>query len=123
MAGKLAVQAKYPTVTPNTIVAKFVPPGSGNYTTGGEPVSLAASNFTDPNLIGIICPVNLPIDVSVEMENGNGYNGQWIPGIALANGKLQIFIANGTEFSGSWATFIALTITVILRINLNYSDQ
>lgn len=121
---KLAVLANYPTVTPNTIVAKALPPSSGNYTAGGEPVSLLPSNFTDPSLIGLIGPnLALPVDVQVNLENGNGYYGEWVPGTTLSNGKLQLFAPGGTEFSGSWATWIALTITIVLRIGLAIQDQ
>src|SRR5271157_6091533 len=106
----LAVQANYPVISPNTVVAQVVTPTSGNYTAGGEPCSLVASGFTDPNQSGLIGPNSfLPVDVSVEMENGQGYNGYWIPGTTLANGKLQLFApSSDTEFSGSWATWNAL---------------
>lgn len=121
--GPLKVQANYPTIAPNTIIAIPTTPSTGNYTAGGEPCSLAASNLSDPNDVGLIAPVNLPIDVDVIFENGGGYYGQWVKGTTVANGKLQLFAPGGTEFSGSWATWNALVITIILKIDLSQYDQ
>jgi|SRR5208283_1300929 len=125
---QLSVLANYPTITPNTVVAKVVTPTSGNYTADGEPLDLTASKMLDPKTIGLIGPfTHLPIDVEVEVlppgtsENVN-YQALWVPGTTLANGKLQLFVS-GSEYSGTWATWNGYNVQVNLRVNLDPSDQ
>jgi len=115
-----------PVVTPTKVVVKvnFPPASPGTaYTTGGDYVDIRASKQLDPSLLGSVGPnLNLPITVSVNNLGTAGSYAEWVPGTTLLNGKLQLFDANGSEFSGNYAS-PWVTGNVVLIISLNPSDR
>ena len=115
-----------PVVQPTKVVVEVNFPASSAdiaYTAGGDYVDIAAADQLDPSLLGTVGPnMDLPISVEVDNLGTAGSYAQWIPGSTLKNGKLQLFDANGTEFSGNYAS-PWVTGAVILHILLNSSDR
>jgi|SRR5208282_4702951 len=131
MSLKLAVQGYLPAITPNAVIAKVTTPTANSYTEYGEPCSLIATNFTDPNDLGLsnlpLQDLPLAVDVIVEvtaLTTGSSvfYAAAWVPGTTLSNGKLQLFVA-GSEFSGTWSTWNGYGVTIYLIIYMNPSDE
>ena len=115
-----------PVIQPTEVVVEVNFPTAASstaYTAGGDYVDISAADQLDPSLLGSAGPnMDLPISVTVDVLNASGERAQWIPGTTLKNGKLQLFLANGTEFSGNYGT-PWVTGAVILHLLLNSSDR
>ena len=115
-----------PVVQPTKVVVEVNFPTSAQaiaYTAGGDTVLIDAADILDPSLLGAAGPNEiLPIYVSPIVQGADGSNAEWIPGTTLKNGKLRLWDANGTEFSGNYGT-PWLTGVVLLVILLATDDR
>jgi hypothetical protein len=125
MANKISLLQNKPTVGPDTVIAEVVFPTSGQavaYTSGGDTVDLTPGNALNPKLLDSIGPNQMPVDVQVVEQATDGSHAEWIPGTTIANGKLRLWDANGSEFSGNYGA-PWVTGAVILHINLASNDR
>lgn len=85
---------------------------SGNYTTGGDPLSFAVSGVQSNN-----APIRVEVyEEPTTGETATAYTFIYAKGTTLANGALQIFSAQGTQFAaGAYGTTFATT-TVKARV-------
>ena len=73
--------------------------GSGTYTTGGDTLNFASDNVkasTPPDFVAVQLKPTSALSANTEFVYGQA--------TTIANGKLQLFSATNTEFSGSAPT-------------------
>jgi hypothetical protein len=99
-----------------TVISITDPPGqlrvavnlafTGSYPTGGDTLDLTTIIGLG-HLSKVAVFNNLPVDVDVAL--GGGYDGEFLPGSALNNGKLKLFSSGGTELgAGAYSSGAAL---------------
>jgi hypothetical protein len=89
---------------------------SANYVVGGDTVNLtAAGGMTNPKNLPGGFPATLPKQVYVE-NSPAGYSAEWVPGTTLANGKLKIYTAPGTEMTAIAYNAALLADPFVLRL-------
>ena len=79
---------------------------TGSYPTGGDTLDL--TTIIGAGHLSKVAVFNaLPVDVDVAL--GGGFDGEFLAGSALNNGKLKLFSSGGTEVSaGTYAANAAL---------------
>ena len=84
---------------------------SGNYATGGDTLSFAGTNKINsrsaPNR------VELYEEPLAATQTATGYTFVFAKGTTQANGKIQIFSAEGTQFSGSYGSTFSTTVVKV----------
>lgn len=71
---------------------------TGNYVTGGDTLDLTAT--TNPNFLNAAGFASLPTDNEIVYLPG-GYSAEFVPGTTLANGKIKVYSAAGTELAAA----------------------
>jgi len=99
-----------------TVVSITDPPGqlrvacnlafTGSYPTGGDTLDL--TQILGASHLSKVAVFNaLPVDTDVAL--GGGYDGEFLAGSALNNGKLKLFTSGGTELgAGAYSSGAAL---------------
>lgn len=125
MAAKLKALKLSGKENPDTLYAQVVLSNApAGYVTGGDPLSMAAKDMTDPNGVAPIGPNNLvPIAVGVMQEELGGNYAQVVPAATLAGFKVKFYQPGGAELAQANYPAAILNGTLILEIVLNDSDE
>ena len=78
---------------------------SGSYTTGGDTLSFAVQG-----VLGYAAPLRVEIyEEPSSTQTATGYTFIYAKGSNASNGKIQIFSAEGAQFTGSYSTTFSTT--------------
>lgn len=118
MANQVAIQDYSARFSPQFALVKVT--RTGNYTTGGDPVNLNPSAWSDPNGMGLLGePLAVPgLPVAIDSEADTGYYAQIVAGATLAAFKIQYFTSEGNELAQAAYPNAILNGTLVLRVPL-----
>ncbi len=110
-----------------TVITITDPPGqlrvavnlafAGSYVTGGDTLDLTTI-IGQGHLSKVAVFNNAPVDVDVAL--GGGFDGEFLPGTTLANGKLKLFSSGGTEVSAGAYTSNAALLAASLNNTIEF---